>query len=70
MSPVPQHLRDELIVLVAKQLCFLEKETFGVVTKSEILDYESRQEHVHSLYKQLLESESHSMKGCDVPSLH
>ena len=54
MPPVPQHLRDELTVLVAKQLCFLEKETFGVVTESEVLEYEYRQEYIHELYKQLL----------------
>ena len=57
MSSVPQHLRDELIVLLAKHLCFLEKQTFGVITESEILDYEYRQEYIHELYKQLLASE-------------
>lgn len=70
MSPIPQHLCDELSVLVAKQLCFLEKETFGVATESEILDYEYRQQYIHELYKQLLACESHPTKACDVPSLH
>jgi hypothetical protein len=32
----------------------LEKETFGVATKEEILEYPCRQERIRQLYNQLL----------------
>jgi len=57
-SPNAQHLRDEIIVLLEQQLHVLEKQTFGVATESEILDYEYRAECIHRLYDQLLEKRS------------
>jgi len=53
-SPIPQRLREELIVLLEEQLNVLEKETFGVATKEEILEYPCRQERIRQLYNQLL----------------
>jgi hypothetical protein len=57
-SPDPTHLRDELVLLLDLQLRVLEKQVFGVVTTSELREYESRQDRICGLYNQLLKRET------------
>ena len=50
-SPDP---KPELARLLDMQLSILDKEVFGVVTEQELREYESRQDRVQELYRQLL----------------
>jgi hypothetical protein len=52
-SPDPTHLRDELVQLFDLQLRVLEKRVFGVVTKSELREYDRRHDRICALYNQL-----------------
>jgi hypothetical protein len=56
--PDPQHLRDELVQLLDLQLSVLEKQVFGVVTESELREYELRHERICGLYKRLSKREA------------
>ena len=57
-SPDPKHLRDELVQLLDLQLRVLEKQVFGVVTESELREYERRHERICGLYNQLSKREA------------
>ena len=57
-SPDPQHLHDELVQLLDLQLRVLEKQVFGVVTESELREYERRHERIRGLYNQLSKREA------------
>lgn len=47
-------IRDELVNLFDQQLSILEDEVFGVVTESELREYESKKDRIENLYAQLL----------------
>ena len=57
-SPALTHLRDELVQLLDLQLRVLEKQVFGVVTKSELREYERRQDRICRLYDQLFKQKA------------
>ena len=46
-------LKRELIDLLNLQISALEKEVFGVVTESELREYQRRQERISELYNLL-----------------
>jgi hypothetical protein len=48
-----EHVRSELIQLTEKQICTLEKRTFGGVTQAELREYEERQERIRDLFTEL-----------------
>ena len=47
--------RAELVDLIDSQLNTLEKETFGVVTEAELLEYEERCDRIHELYAEVMD---------------
>ena len=51
-SPDPN---QELVALLDKQLCALEKQVFGVVTEPEMQEYEARRERIWQLYKAIVQ---------------
>lgn len=53
-----KHLRDELVQLFDLQLRVLEKRVFGVVTKSELREYDRRHDRICALYDQLRKREA------------
>jgi hypothetical protein len=55
--PDPKQLRDELVLLLDLQLRILEKRVFGVVTVSELREYDRRHDRIRKLYDQLFKRE-------------
>ena len=51
-----QQIRDELVGLLDQQLSILEDEVFGVVTESELSEYESKKHRIEMLYAQLFKN--------------
>lgn len=45
--------RAEIVDLIESQLNTLEKETFGVVTETELCEYEDRRDRICQLYAEL-----------------
>ena len=50
--------RAELVDLIESQLNTLEKETFGVVTDTELCEYEDRRDRICQLYAELINREA------------
>lgn len=46
--------RAELVDLIESQLDTLEKETFGVVTETELCEYEDRRDRICQLYAEII----------------
>jgi hypothetical protein len=51
-SPNP---KQELMTLLNEQLCALEKQLYGVVSESEMRDYETRRDRIVELYNEVVE---------------
>jgi hypothetical protein len=47
--------RAELVDLIESQLNTLEKETFGVVTKAELCEYDDRCNRIRQLYAEIMD---------------
>jgi hypothetical protein len=53
---MPSHdPKRELVVLLDQQVTSLEKQVFGLVTESELLEYEGRRDRIVELYNAILE---------------
>jgi hypothetical protein len=48
-----EQLSSELIQLTEKQIGFVEKKTFGIVTEAELNEYERRQERIRDLFTEI-----------------